>query len=50
MTTTEKALAELAKMTKEELRNTLVKSGIITKDGQLAEPYKADSKHWGHRT
>ena len=37
---TKKALAQLKKMSKEELLETLVKSGIVTPDGKLTEQYK----------
>lgn len=41
---TEKVLATLKAMSKTELHETLVRSGIVTEDGELAPPYDGKSE------
>jgi hypothetical protein len=44
-----RALAELQKLSIEELFQVAVRAGIYTQDGQLTAPYRDDSEPSGYR-
>lgn len=41
--TSRKILAELDRMSPNQFKQTLVRAGILTKQGKLTKPYRADS-------